>query len=291
MAASPEAGWYADPGDATRHRYWDGTAWTEKTRLGAEAASLGETPSGAGTRRRRFPPVAIAATAVVALGAIAGAVVVLSNNATDPTPHSTPTDTASHDTSQGDGNPVTELTPWDVYVPSDWVVFTSRSGAIEYSYDPTWTDISGMTSEQALADTPGLESMEVELAGSWMISGSALSGGTSLMVIALSDGTVPILLPIQTEQFANSNATATGGTNYTVLTDAGFTTGEGYKAWRVDYTMDVYGVHANQTVIGFISDVTIGFVYVSSIDDFDTWMPDLLSVVDSLVVVKPPVGP
>lgn len=290
MAASPEAGWYADPGDATRYRYWDGTAWTDKTRPATGGTDSDVGAGGAAkTRRRRLLPLAIAAGGVLVVGAGAVAIVVLNDNGSTPQATS-PTSTPSHDTAPEDVSPITDLSPWEVFIPSDWQTFVSRSGAIEYSYDPTWTDVSGLNNEQAFSDTPGLESTQVEIAGTWMVSGSALSGGTSLMVMAFSDGSVPILLPVQTEAFARSNATAAGGTDYTVLVDAGFTTGQGYEAWRVDYTMDVYGVHANQAVIGFISDVTMGFIYVSSIDDFDVWLPDLLSVADSLVVVKPPVS-
>ncbi len=31
MSDTPPAGWYPDPQDANRQRYWDGTAWTEHT--------------------------------------------------------------------------------------------------------------------------------------------------------------------------------------------------------------------------------------------------------------------
>ena len=30
-AVAPEAGWYQDPGDARRLRWYDGTAWSERT--------------------------------------------------------------------------------------------------------------------------------------------------------------------------------------------------------------------------------------------------------------------
>jgi hypothetical protein len=34
----PPAGWYADPGDATRWRWWDGSAWTDNVSGGTAAA-------------------------------------------------------------------------------------------------------------------------------------------------------------------------------------------------------------------------------------------------------------
>ena len=35
---STPAGWYPDPQDPSRERYWDGTAWTEATQLAAGTA-------------------------------------------------------------------------------------------------------------------------------------------------------------------------------------------------------------------------------------------------------------
>lgn len=42
MSATPPAGWYPDPQDADKQRYWDGSAWTEHTADGApQAAATG----------------------------------------------------------------------------------------------------------------------------------------------------------------------------------------------------------------------------------------------------------
>lgn len=39
MSETPPAGWYPDPQDAKRQRYWDGTAWTEHTAEGSSQAA------------------------------------------------------------------------------------------------------------------------------------------------------------------------------------------------------------------------------------------------------------
>ena len=39
MSDTPPAGWYPDPQDSSRQRYWNGTAWTEHTADGAPQAA------------------------------------------------------------------------------------------------------------------------------------------------------------------------------------------------------------------------------------------------------------
>lgn len=39
MSETPPAGWYPDPQDSNRQRYWDGTAWTEHTADGSPQAA------------------------------------------------------------------------------------------------------------------------------------------------------------------------------------------------------------------------------------------------------------
>lgn len=47
MSETPAAGWYPDPQDATKQRYWDGNAWTEHTAPGAQPAAP-SAPAGGG---------------------------------------------------------------------------------------------------------------------------------------------------------------------------------------------------------------------------------------------------
>lgn len=39
MSETPPAGWYPDPQDSSRQRYWNGTAWTEHTADGSPQAA------------------------------------------------------------------------------------------------------------------------------------------------------------------------------------------------------------------------------------------------------------
>lgn len=45
MTALPPAGWYPDPGDASRERWWDGKAWAEHVRQSQNAAPVAPPPA------------------------------------------------------------------------------------------------------------------------------------------------------------------------------------------------------------------------------------------------------
>ena len=51
MSDTPPAGWYPDPQDASRQRYWDGTSWTEHTAEGSPqaAGSAARQPAATGS--------------------------------------------------------------------------------------------------------------------------------------------------------------------------------------------------------------------------------------------------
>ena len=54
--------------------------------------------------------------------------------------------------------------------------------------------------------------------------------------------------------------------------------------------MTVSGVTISATVISYAEGVTLGFAYAASSNDFGAWEPDVLALVDSLVINKPPVS-
>ncbi len=81
MATAPPAGWYTDPADRDRYRYWTGEQWTghvrdrviDPTPAGTAAAPGDDAPPIAGGRRPRLP-VLVAVVALVAIAATAGVV-------------------------------------------------------------------------------------------------------------------------------------------------------------------------------------------------------------------------
>lgn len=121
-AVMPEAGWYEDPNDAGRVRWWDGAAWTARTAVAPDAG-----PDHGDDRRRpsRVPLVlAVGAVAVVAgLGAFLGVRAVLDDDtATD--------DTATGDVDSSDGGPETTVEPTASTVPTAELVLGPAEPAV-----------------------------------------------------------------------------------------------------------------------------------------------------------------
>ena len=82
-AKSPAAGWYDDPTDGTRSRFWDGASWTDKTRrrhavqpTSAELDPVGLARGGGRPRKHFVVAVAgvVAAVALVVVGVVTLAV-------------------------------------------------------------------------------------------------------------------------------------------------------------------------------------------------------------------------
>lgn len=108
------AGWYPDPRDASRRRYWDGERWSELTATGDATPSAGNAadagspgPQGPGDRRRLLL-IAAAVAVVLVLGAAGWAVLGGSDDATD---DAAATSTSASTTTDGPGPDATDPAP------------------------------------------------------------------------------------------------------------------------------------------------------------------------------------
>lgn len=273
MTGTPEAGWYSDPADAKQLRYWDGNAWSNQIRAS-------ESSPGAGTPRSGLPVIGIVGIVAAGLLAVGGITAILLNSGRDSdTPGGTATDTTEH-------------TAPEVVVPEGWDLFVSRSGSVEYAVDPDWTDAWTPEYEAYVLSSTGMDNAEMELAGTWITDGSQFTGDTILMVVLTGMGAPPVgSLEIGAEEFVKGTSLSSGDSPYEVVLSQGMTLTQGYEAWRLDHTLTFDGTAQNASVVIFEYETTVGFVYIISPDPFDQWLPGFLSVVDSLVLVKPPVSP
>lgn len=294
MATSPVAGWYADPANSKNVRFWDGTAWSNSTRpVEAVAQSTAALSSGSldfpeTTKKPRSIGTIVAIVAGVGLlaASITVGVVAMSNKdvVAQPTVDAQPSSDQPQDAKPNDTGETHELV-----IPEGWVSFTSRSGAIEYQRDGIWSDTYTIEIEQIFATAAETPGVEFELAGMWQIDEANLSG-PALGVIAGSDGTTARNLRLQTMSFVRSDAQSNGSGDYTTTLDEGYFTPQGYEAWRVDYTYDLYGTPLFNTVIGVMHDTTIVFVYGGSLTEDDSWIEEVATLADTLVIVKAPTG-
>lgn len=270
MADSPALGWYEDPGNATQLRFWDGEGWTD------QVSSMTSDDGGVGHRRRLsgWAIAGIVACALLVVGGIT-AIIVQTTKGSSSSEHSSAENT---------------LPP--LPAPQGWETYISRSGAIAYAYDPEWTNLYTPEYETMVLAMGGTTDVETELAGVWMLDGSAFTGETTLVILAFDEGTTNHLpLSYQSSGWVHEWAQTAEADGYDIGVDESYTTNTGLDAWRTDFTMTVDGTPLYSSVVLFDYDVTSGVVYVMSVKDFDFWITDFLNVANSIVVIKPPVSP
>ena len=281
MARAPEAGWYADPQDVGRHRYWDGAAWTDKTRLASGPGSTARVSRQRG-RSDLILGLAIGAIALVVIGV--ALIVVLASRGSSPEATTTPSATPSATATAAAPRATPTTQPSDVIVPEGWTLFTSPTGVLSYAVEPTWTNLIDDTSQDLVhsiyADVPGVTS---EYSGGWMVSGSAQTQESDIYIIAVSDGTDTADLQQEAVTWAGDQVDSPVAT-----VDAPFNSGHGYDAWRYVYTGTYENVFYFETVVVLRAGTTLVYVYGTSTEGYDKFSTELQTLADSIVVHHPP---
>jgi type II secretory pathway pseudopilin PulG len=251
MTTPPEPGWYTDASDSTRHRYWDGVAWTEWTRSAEEyRAPAVEVAPPARTGGR---VVAIVAIAVLGIGAVVAAILLLT------------------------GGPSTKG-----IVANDtigWVRQSALSEAVTFSIDPGWEDISdpGMEASfsASMGSAMGSYSYTLELSGVWLVSGSQ-NDGTVFLMMAMNVGVDPS--DLESEARSTTGALAYGLPDYSEILSESATTNSGDAAWRVDFSASQYGERMNGSFFLVVDENTTVICEAVSTEDFDVWLGDFLAM-------------
>lgn len=286
MSGTPEPGWYADPADAGRHRYWDGMNWTGKTRpAGASLVPF----SGSSPSKQTGLWIGLAVGFLAIAGISTALVVALGSDRADSGSESdkpllVPLDDSSDSTPDPGPSPTTF--PSDVVVPEGWVLYTSETGVMSYAVEPDWEDLIAPGDQEDLREMyvdGGIEN--VEYSGAWSLT--PLLMGTNFQRIDII-ATDEILEAEYLHSVAVGYA-AQDVPDFEIVLDEEFTSARGYPGWRTDLTSSYYeGDISYESVIVLKAGRSLVYLYVYSAQDFDHFIPELLTLADSIVVHHPP---
>ncbi len=155
-------GWYLDPINRRRMRYWDGQKWTDTT-SGSGPATW---PLGARVVGGLGLIIAVTLVAIALVSATGG-----SDAAT-----AVPPQVSTTPTSAENGH---EAEPRAVVAPDGWITTTSKGGSFSFAYDPSWTSVD---QEPLDGDEP------TDWGGAWLTSPPDRTGRTVVTPQAYSDG-------------------------------------------------------------------------------------------------------
>ncbi len=283
MPEAPEPGWYADPADAGRHRYWDGTNWTGKTRPAEASAMLS---SGSPQTRQTGLWIGLA-VGILAIAGIGTAVAFsLGSDGTDPDYRSDHSPLIPGDTPDPIPEPGPSPTtfPSDVVVPEGWILHTSETGVMSYAVDPSWENLIEPGDQDLVHSYYSDEGdTKSEWSGAWLLSGSIWAGNTSIYLLSFSNGDGPVPLRSLATTFASADVD-----DIEYLLDEEYTSAHGYEGWRLDY-MATYGdITLPESLITLKAGGALILVYGSSDEDLSSFSSGMLALADSIVVHHPP---
>lgn len=218
------AGWYTDPWDATKHRYWDGGQWTAGQ---APAQAPVHAPAPAKSRGLSGKAIAgiVAGVTVLVVGAIAAVAIFLPRleDATMAALNSEPT-----------GRPLESSDR------SGWSATPAMGGTATFKYDPAWEDASDYVDGQAMEATMQAEGgVDATFDGAWLVAGDMEADSTVVIAVSVEDVGGSSSARLEATGFITNLTFGVEGTDTTaegpVLTSGGY---EGYVA---EYEFPLYG--------------------------------------------------
>ena len=312
----PPANWYADPWDPAKSRYWDGAAWTGHTQATGSPSPEPVAPVAPAAQRdderydaiggrilspayghvmtpgvepepllvstpyRRAPRrsagkllVKIVVGVVIFLAAGAGVKYALTEILGPRTEAAAPLTPSI---------PVAPAT-----IPAGWGMHTSRSGAVTYARNPSWTDAYTVELERsafAVADTAG---GTLELAGVWTWGGADPAATTVLQVIV---GTLPGNTEGAREAaigFSGGASAMPVGTDEVQTLNASFDASDRYDAWRIDSTFSTAEGPLYSSLIALGQGDSAVMVYCLSRQNPSEWNDDMVALARSVTLVGP----
>ncbi|WP_062305975.1 DUF2510 domain-containing protein [Demequina subtropica] len=266
---APAAGWYPDPSDATRQRWWDGAAWTEQTApAGAEPFAAAGTDPFAQPEPVRRNPWKIVGSAVAALvvGYLVYSGVV-----------------AAIEGATGDDDAPAVGAEGARAIPAadtgGWSSVAVMGGAGGIMVDPEWTDIADVLGADAMSEQMSeLAGGDIAVDGAWLTAGDLMYGGTMLMVMSVTDTSDASTPQIEVESFVES---ATAGAEYTMTNGEDVVTAEGFPGYIAEFDIEVDGLVLSNSV-GVIADGRHQLmVYATGTEELGSGTERLEAVLDS----------
>lgn len=300
MAENPVAGWYADPADPTRQRYWNGAEWTKRTRAGASASAPAEAssstvsstdPFGTGATSAQPAPVRTGTIAAIALGvlvAVGAGVAVAMSGGDSPEPRPTDTSIATDpgiaEPTGPAPSPTVSAHPFEM--PEGWVVKTSERGSFTFAYDGAWESLLGETGyrEALQSSFEGAPGARLDIGEAFLLDGSLLLGGSSIQVLALSDGTAPRSLGLQLRLGVEQLGSQPGVEDHAVTDDRPVTTAQGLEGHVLEYTYSAAGETFTNAIALVATDTTMYMVQITVMgDEPEEYLGYFQVILDSIV--------
>ncbi|WP_062517043.1 DUF2510 domain-containing protein [Demequina gelatinilytica] len=271
---SPAAGWYPDPSDASRRRWWDGAAWTEQV-APAEAepfATPGTDPfAQPEPARRNLGKIIGSAVAALVVGYLVYSGVVAAIEGA----------TGSGDAGAATGSEGGQTL--EAPVSTTWTAMPILDGGGSVAYDPSWQDISDVIGAD-LIESQAADQMGGELFvdGAWLVSGDLVNGGVSAVAISVPDVGGPSSARLEALAFV-SNATA-GVEDVEITAQRAVTTTRGLGGYIIEFGFPMYGLQIQNTVGVIVDGRSQVLIYTNGSDTLGSGVDTLESLLNSVEV-------
>jgi hypothetical protein len=174
-------------------------------------------------------------------------------------------------------------------IPTGWETYTSRSGAVTYAHDPSWSDYYTADVERASYPNGSPPGGSLELGGFWTWGTPNSPSATALQVMVATypgntDGPRETAIGFATGASANAP-----GTDEVQTMNAAITASSRYDAWRIDSTFSTFDGPVYTSGIALVDGDTAVIVYCISRQPPTVWSDDVLAVARSITIIGPAV--
>ncbi|WP_062131174.1 DUF2510 domain-containing protein [Demequina aestuarii] len=217
-ARAAVAGWYTDPSDSTKHRYWDGAQWT------AGQASTQAPAKGRGLSRKAVAGI-LASVVTLVVGGIAAIALVVPR---------------LEDAATAALNADPNARALEGEERTGWSATPVMGGAGTIKFDPAWGNVEEYVDGQAMeADMAARGVVGASFDGAWLIDGDLEADSTVMIVISVPDVGGASSARLEAQSFIANLTFDIEGTK--ILAEGPVVTGGGYSGYVAEYEFPLYG--------------------------------------------------